>query len=107
MPELPRLFTERLLNRPDATHLASAMKALSDPSRLQLLSILHTAGGEVIVGDLIFRLGILSQPSVSHHLALLLKAGLVAVRRDGIYMRYRLVPEGVAAASAALGGRDG
>ena len=68
------------------TGLAPAFKALSDPTRLRLLNLLSE--GEVCVCHLGEALRIV-QPKVSRHLACLKKAGLVAARRDGLWIHYR------------------
>jgi len=61
--------------------------ALGDPTRLRILGLL--LDGEVCVCDLHASLDI-SQPKASRHLASLRRAGLVAARRDGLWMHYRL-----------------
>lgn len=72
---------------PGAERLAEVFKALADETRLRLLALL--ADGEVCVCHLHGSLR-LPQPTVSRHLAYLRKAGLVAARRDGVWMHYRL-----------------
>jgi ArsR family transcriptional regulator len=62
----------------DAITMASALKALADPTRLRLFSLIASAG-EQCACDLTDPLGV-SQPTVSHHLRVLAEAGLV--RRD-------------------------
>ncbi|MFN0006503.1 MAG: ArsR/SmtB family transcription factor [Planctomycetota bacterium] len=61
--------------------------ALSDRTRLRLLNLLR--GGERCVCDLVDGVGA-PQPTVSRHLALLRRAGLVRTRRDGLWVHYRL-----------------
>lgn len=81
----------------------AALGALGDPTRRRLLALV--AGRERSVGELVELMaagGAISQPAVSQHLRLLLEAGLVAVRADGVRRRYRIDPTGVAAASAWL-----
>jgi len=68
-------------------------RALADPTRRAVFEQL--AGGEKTVGDLKAGFAI-SQPAVSQHLAALRKAGLVAERREGRNVFYRVVPEGLA-----------
>ncbi|MDP1569377.1 MAG: metalloregulator ArsR/SmtB family transcription factor [Vicinamibacterales bacterium] len=70
-----------------ASTLAALCKVLSDETRLRLLALI--ARGEVCVCELHGSLR-LPQPTVSRHLAALRRAGLVAARRDGIWMHYRL-----------------
>lgn len=76
--------------------LHHVFRALADPTRLRLLNLI--AGREVCVCYFVEILR-LSQPKVSRHLAYLRRAGLVASRRDGKWMHYRLeVPKNRAAA---------
>ncbi|QDU31422.1 HTH-type transcriptional repressor AseR [Anatilimnocola aggregata] len=62
-------------------------RALSDKTRLRILSLLLV--GELCVCDIVSALGC-PQPTVSRHLAYLRKAGLVTVRKDGIWCYYQL-----------------
>lgn len=75
-------------------------RALSDPTRLRSLALLE-AEGELCVCELTFALK-LSQPKVSRHLAYLRDAGVVADRRAGVWVHYRLAPDLPAWAHAAL-----
>ncbi|ACU37321.1 helix-turn-helix transcriptional regulator [Actinosynnema pretiosum subsp. pretiosum] len=76
-----------------AAELAPVFKALGDPVRLRLLSMIAArAGGEVCVCELTPAFD-LSQPTVSHHLKLLREAGLVDSERRGTWVHYRLRPE--------------
>jgi ArsR family transcriptional regulator, arsenate/arsenite/antimonite-responsive transcriptional repressor len=70
-------------------NLEDLFRALADRTRLRLVNLM--AGGEICVCFLVEALGI-SQPKVSRHLAYLRRAGVVAARRDGKWMHYRLVP---------------
>ena len=70
-----------------ATTLADLFQALSDPTRLRLLNLM--AGGEICVCYFVEVLGE-PQPKISRHLAHLRRAGLVAARRDGKWIHYRL-----------------
>jgi ArsR family transcriptional regulator len=70
--------------------LEGALKALADRTRLRILALLGT--NEVCVCHIHDSLG-LPQPTVSRHLAYLRRAGLVAARRDGVWMHYRVSPE--------------
>ena len=88
------LVRERL-TADEAEQLASTMKALADPARLRLLSIVAASdGAEACVCDLIEPVG-LSQPTVSHHLRILRDAGLVDSERHGTYAYYRLRPSAI------------
>ena len=75
-----------------AADLARTFKALGDPARVQLLSIVAaSAGREACVCDLTEPLG-LAQPTVSHHLKVLVAAGLLAREQRGRWAYYSLVP---------------
>lgn len=81
------------LSAGDAETLARTFKALSDPNRLRLLSLIAShESGEACVCDLTEPLD-LSQPTVSHHLKVLREAGLVTSERRGTWVHYTLVPE--------------
>lgn len=76
----------------NAEALARSMKALADPARLRLVSMVAAhEGGEACVCDLIEPLG-LSQPTVSHHLKILTEAGFLTRSKRGQWAYYRLVP---------------
>ncbi|MBQ0828603.1 ArsR/SmtB family transcription factor [Streptomyces tagetis] len=76
-----------------AVELAKVFKALGDPARIRLLSMIASrAGGEICVCDLTPAFD-LSQPTISHHLKLLKQAGLITSERRGTWVYYRLVPE--------------
>lgn len=90
------------LSRDDATVLATRLKALADPARLQLLSLLMAGPGqEACTCDLTEPLG-LSQPTVTHHLKKLLDAGLVTSQRRGVWTYYRVLPDALSALVAAV-----
>lgn len=80
------------LSADEATGLAGVLKAIADPARLRLLSMVAShEGGEACVCDLIEPLG-LSQPTVSHHLKVLVDAGLLTRDKRGVWAYYALVP---------------
>jgi ArsR family transcriptional regulator len=80
------------LSPEDAEQLAHTMKALADPTRLRLLSIVAASdGAEACVCDLIDPVG-LSQPTVSHHLKVLSEAGFLTRSKRGTWAYYALVP---------------
>lgn len=86
----------------EAERRAAIFKALGDPARVQLLRLVAKAGRtEACVCDLTEVVG-LSQPTVSHHLGILVKAGLLERERRGTWAWYRLSDAGLAAARAAL-----
>ena len=80
------------LDAADADDLARLMKALADPTRLRLLSIVAASEGkEACVCDLIEPAG-LAQPTVSHHLKVLTEAGFLTRSKRGTWAYYALVP---------------
>ncbi|MYW02437.1 metalloregulator ArsR/SmtB family transcription factor [Streptomyces sp. SID3343] len=88
----PTLLTAPL-DEESATDLAKVFKALGDPVRLRLLSMIASrVGGEICVCDLTPAFE-LSQPTISHHLKLLKQAGLIDSERRGTWVYYRLLPE--------------
>jgi ArsR family transcriptional regulator len=75
-----------------ATDLAQTLKAIADPARLRLLSLIAAHdGGEACVCDLTEPLG-LSQPTVSHHLKVLVDAGLLHRDKRGVWAYFTLIP---------------
>ncbi len=83
-----------------ATEAASMLRLLANERRLLLLCIL-IAEGEAHVGQLAERVG-LSQPALSQHLAKLREDGLVATRRTGTVIHYRIADPRVARIIANL-----
>jgi len=84
--------TGQVLDQADAERLAGALKAIADPARLRLISIVAASdSGEVCVCDFTGSVG-LSQPTVSHHLKILVDAGVLAREQRGKWAYYRLVP---------------
>ncbi|MFW0772622.1 ArsR/SmtB family transcription factor [Paenarthrobacter nitroguajacolicus] len=80
------------LGAEDAKRKAVVFKALGDPNRLRLLSMVKAeASGEACVCDLTEPLG-LGQPTVSHHLKILVDAGLLHRQKRGTWAYYSLVP---------------
>src|SRR5438270_7800045 len=83
--------------------LARDFALLSDPVRLRLLSLLASAPtGEACVCELVEPLD-RSQPTVSHHLKLLVDAGLIVGEKRGRWVWYRIVPDRVAQLRTVLG----
>ncbi|MDQ3824060.1 MAG: metalloregulator ArsR/SmtB family transcription factor [Actinomycetota bacterium] len=89
------------LGEEERVELAARFKALADPTRVAILSMLSVED-EVCVCVLNAELD-LSQPTVSHHLRILREAGLVEATRRGTWAFYRLVPEALAELRSALG----
>jgi ArsR family transcriptional regulator len=85
-------ISEQRLPAEDAAALAPAFKALGDPVRLQLMSMIASApGGEMCVCDLTPAFE-LSGPTISHHLKVLREAGLVDAERRATWVYYRPRP---------------
>ncbi|WAZ21351.1 metalloregulator ArsR/SmtB family transcription factor [Streptomyces cinnabarinus] len=77
-----------LIDRDEAERLAAVLKAIADPTRLQLLRLIERApAGEACVADLTDCLG-LRQPTVSHHLKVMTEAGLLTRERRGTWVWY-------------------
>jgi ArsR family transcriptional regulator len=90
------------LGEQDAELLAQSFAALADPIRLRLLSFITSAGSEVCACDLVEPSG-RSQPTVSHHMKILVDAGLVTREKRGLWVWYVAVPERLDALRAVLG----
>lgn len=90
------------LTRDDAERLAGLLRVVSDPTRLQLLSMLLAApDAEANVTDLTEPLD-LTQPTVSHHLRLMVEAGVLRRERRGKQVWFSIVPERLAAIADIL-----
>jgi ArsR family transcriptional regulator len=90
-----------VLDDGEAANLAVSFAALADPVRLRLLSCVASAP-EVCACDLVEPSG-RSQPTVSHHMKVLVDAGLVDREKRGLWVWYRVVPERLDALRAVLG----
>jgi ArsR family transcriptional regulator len=92
----------RVLDEADAQRLAPVFKALGDPVRLRLLSIVVSGeDGEACVCELTEPVG-LTQPTVSHHLKVLVDAGLLEREQRAKWAYYRLVPGALEAVADLL-----
>ena len=101
-PPPARRSSQAPLAADDAEQLAGALKAIADPARLRLLSLIQAQPGhEACVCHLTEPLG-LSQPTVSHHLKVLLQAGLVEREQRGSWAYFRVREEPLAALRALL-----
>lgn len=90
------------LSAEEAIALAARFKAIGDPTRLRLLSLIAAhEGGEACVCDLNEPLD-LSQPTVSHHLKILVDAGLLTRSKRGTWSYYALVPGALATLADTL-----
>lgn len=85
-------LTRETLAAADAVDLARSLKALADPTRLRLISIVAASEGqEACACDLTAPVG-LSQPTVSHHLKVLTDAGFLSRTQRGNWAHFALVP---------------
>ena len=89
------------LDEDQAETLAQSFAALADPIRLRLLSFVASANDEVCACDLVEPSG-RSQPTVSHHMKILVDAGLVTREKRGLWVWYRAVPSRLDALRAVL-----
>jgi ArsR family transcriptional regulator len=92
------------LDADQAAGVVPLLKALADPVRLRLLSLVAAhEGGEACVCDLNDAFD-LSQPTISHHLKVLHEAGLLDRAKRGVWVYYRVKTEVLADVAALLGG---
>lgn len=91
------------LTAEQAAQAVPLLKALADPVRLRLMSLVASrASGEACVCELTGAFG-LSQPTISHHMQVLHKAGLVDRDKRGVWVYYRARPQALAAIGALVG----
>ena len=91
------------MSQPQAEQIAPLLKALADPVRLRLMSLVAShEGGEACVCDLndAFEL---SQPTISHHLKVLHEAGLLDRDKRGVWVYYRARTGALADLGALIG----
>lgn len=79
------------VNEDRVERLVELLKAVADPTRLQILAILKRSHEPVCICDLTATFG-LSQPTVSHHMGKLRRAGLVTSSKRGIWSYYSITP---------------
>ena len=85
-----------------AAHVAATLKALADPLRLRMLSLIATSpNGEACVGD-IATVAEVSQPTVSHHLKVLKDVGVLTSQRRATWIFYSIAPEARRAVTTLL-----
>jgi ArsR family transcriptional regulator len=90
------------LSEASAVGLARGFKALGDPVRLRLLSLIAArAGGEVCVCELTDAFDV-TGPTISHHLRVLREAGLIDCQRRGTWVYYWIIPSALGALSQLL-----
>lgn len=95
-------MTGRVVADDDAETLARMFKALGDPTRVKLISLIAAgASGEACVCDLTEPVG-LSQPTVSHHMKQLVEAGLVTREQRGKWAYFSVVPSALTLLATAL-----
>jgi ArsR family transcriptional regulator len=98
-------LVEAPLSHDEAGQLAKRFKALGDPARLRLLSLLMSyEDGEACTCDVTDEMG-LTQPTVTHHLRRLAEAGLVSAERRGTWTYYRVEPEALSDLAVVLSGQ--
>jgi ArsR family transcriptional regulator len=96
-------LTQEPLSRESAEGAAPLLKALADPVRLRLLSLVGShADGEACVCDLNDAFD-LSQPTISHHLKVLHEVGLLDREKRGVWVYYRARTEALASLAALIG----
>jgi DNA-binding transcriptional ArsR family regulator len=90
------------LGEPQAVELATMFKALGDPVRLRLLSLIAShPGGQACVCEISGTFDV-SQPTISHHLKLLRSAGLLDCERRGTWVYYWVIPAALQQLSSVL-----
>ncbi len=90
------------LDEAECVPLARMFKALGDPVRLRLVSLIAShSGGEACVCDISGTFD-LSQPTISHHLKTLRSAGLLECERRGSWVYYRVIPAALQELSSML-----
>ncbi len=95
------------LSQAQAEQVAPLLKALADPVRLRLMSLVAShPGGEACVCDLNEAFD-LSQPTISHHLKVLHEAGLLDRDKRGVWVYYRARTEALASLGALIGAQPG
>ena len=98
-------LTSQPLSIEQARRVAPLLKALADPVRLRLLSLVAShEGGEACICDLNAAFD-LSQPTISHHMKVLHEAGLVDRDKRGVWVYYRTRPQALASLGALIGAR--
>jgi ArsR family transcriptional regulator, arsenate/arsenite/antimonite-responsive transcriptional repressor len=100
-------LTKEPLDADAAARISPLLKALADPVRLRLLSMVAShADGEACVCDLNDAFD-LSQPTISHHLKVLHEAGLLDRSKRGVWVYYRVKADALADLGTLLGGVAG
>ena len=98
------LATGAAMSAAQAEQVAPLLKALADPVRLRLVSLIAASpSGEACVCDLNVAFD-LSQPTISHHLKVLHESGLLDRSKRGVWVYYRVQPEALVDLGALIGG---
>src|SRR3954462_5282536 len=92
-----------VLAEEQAVVLAESFAALSDPIRLRLLSYIAASDAEEVCACELVEPSGRSQPTVSHHMKILVEAGLIEREKRGLWVWYRLVPSRLDALRSVLG----
>ena len=96
-------LTDAPLTMDQAEQVAPLLKALADPVRLRLMSLVAShEGGEACICDLNDAFD-LSQPTISHHMKVLHEAGLVDRDKRGVWVYYRASTDALASLAALIG----
>ena len=96
-------ITREAMTQENAIGLASSLRALADPARLRILSMIAAhADAEACVCDLTESLD-LGQPTVSHHLKILVDAGYLTRSKRGTWAYYKLLPGALDSVAGLLG----
>jgi ArsR family transcriptional regulator, arsenate/arsenite/antimonite-responsive transcriptional repressor len=96
-------LTAAPLTMEQAEQVAPLLKALADPVRLRLMSLIASREvGEACICDLNDAFD-LSQPTISHHMRVLHEAGLVDRDKRGVWVYYRIRPQALASLAALIG----
>jgi len=91
------------LSETEAVNQARLLKALADPTRLRILSLLSRHEGEVCVFEIVESFT-LEQPTISHHLRILRDAGLVDRRKKGLWAYYYVRRDALSRAQDVING---
>ena len=94
--------SDHAMSARSAAHVAATLKALADPLRLRMLSLIATSpGGEACVWD-IATVADVTQPTVSHHLKVLKDVGVLTSERRATWVYYRIAPQARRAVTTLL-----
>jgi len=94
---------DALISESEARDLADRLKALAEPNRLRLMSlVLASPDQQACICDLVGPVG-LSQPTVSHHMKVLVEAGLLTREKRGRWAYFRALPGALDGLAAVIG----